>query len=361
MSSIPGREAKVLSKPEFEIFSPVDTERLFKLISSRAEPQVSSGESAVFFDSDASELQAGADGKEAKEREKRTRRNKAKRDQRKKKKEGAKKASVISREASEPEKDQEQPGKAVEKHEEIIHADEKGEEAEVAVDSDKVKKEDRIETTLRAEVQDEIDELLREHRETYERYNRLNRLPVAPMFLDSKTKVVAEAKLPSAQPRVIASFTTEDWRGIHEEANHVFVENQMDASARLANSKSRNLQFQWVFNPTITIKADTYKFLCQLFGLARGNNTLTYGNFINAFMALNPSKRSLVEKAVYQKKSRRTVFQFENAIEINGIVYVPPIGGIHREHESSRFNHERIRDFMMHAGAHPYFFSVLHE
>lgn len=359
MSSIPRREATILAKPEYEIFRPVDTERLFKLISSRPEPQAPSGEAAVFFDSDVSEKQVTIDDKEAREREKRAKRNQARRAQKKKKKQEAKAASAISIEAAESEREEEQLEKVVEKQKDIVKVDKKKEEAEAIAEFAKGKEEEKVETPVGAELQEDIDELLREHRETYERYNRLKRLPARPMFLERDCKVVKEAKLPSAKLRVIASFTTEDWRQIHKEANQVFVENQMDTSARLVYSKSRNLQFQWVFNPQIIIKADTYKFLCQLFGLTRGMKKLTYGKFINAFMALNPSKRALVEKAVYQKKSKRTVFQFEHAIEINGTVFVPPIGGIHREHESSGFNHERIRDFMMHAGAHPYFFIVL--
>lgn len=206
-------------------------------------------------------------------------------------------------------------------------------------------------------VEDEIQELLKEHEETLERYKVMNKLKIDHSKWHGKElKIIEESKIPLKRYRTVAFFSTDDWRMIHEEANKVFVQNQVDETANLLNSKSHAYTFKWVFNPSVEIKADTFKFLCQLFNLTEGTNNLTFNDFLKAFVALNPGKAKIIDESLNKKKTRRTVFQFDHAVECNGNLYIPPIGGVHREHLSSRFNYIQIRKFFMHAGAHPYFF-----
>ena len=111
---------------------------------------------------------------------------------------------------------------------------------------------------------------------------------------------------------------------------------------------------QWVFNPNVRIDFKAYHFLCQLFGLAPGRKSLSFGQFVRTFRMLNPVKAQRMTRRDYV----RSVFQFEHAIETDDHVYVPPIGGAHMEHQSSDFNHEEIHKFMRNGGAHPYFFQL---
>lgn len=214
--------------------------------------------------------------------------------------------------------------------------------------------------TEEIKIQEEIDELLLEHQQTLERYKKLKKLKVDhSKLLDTRFKVVSELAAPQQRSCLVASFSTEDWRMIHSEANEVFIQNQLDGSANYANLRSKTMNFQWVFNRKITIDLETYRFLCQLFNLSSGRNLLTFDNFLRAFAMINPSKGRLISDAFLskgKKKKVRFVFQSEHAIQANGVTYVPPIGGAHCEHASSRFNHKRIHDFVMYSGAHPYFF-----
>jgi hypothetical protein len=88
-----------------------------------------------------------------------------------------------------------------------------------------------------------------------------------------------------------------------------------------------------------------------------GTNYLSYQNFLDAFTTLNPSKAKESRKAT--KCPNRTVFQFSHAIETDDLIYIPPIGGVHPEHLSSRFNQKQVHKFLMHGGAHPYFFKMI--
>jgi hypothetical protein len=209
------------------------------------------------------------------------------------------------------------------------------------------------------EEEEDIEELLQQHRETYERYNQLRKLKLEPEFFVNEFNVIKEDNIPRKSKHIVALFSTENWRKIHVEANRAYVKNQLDATANFVNSRSKTLKFRWVINPEIVIGLETYKFLCQLFSLSRGRNLLTFDNFLKAFMDLNPSKKKLIQLSMYKKKAKRTVFQFEHVIQCNGVTYVPPIGGAHCEHRSSRFNHKQIHEFFMHAGAHPYFFVLV--
>lgn len=209
------------------------------------------------------------------------------------------------------------------------------------------------------EEQEDIEELLQQHRETYERYNQLKKLKLEPEFFVDEFNVIKEGNIPRKSRHVVAMFSTENWRKIHVEANRAYAKNQLDATANLVNSRCKTLKFRWVLNPEIVIGLETYKFLCRLFNLSKGKNTLTFDNFLKTFMDLNPSKKKLIQMSMYKKKAQRTVFQFEHVVQSNGVTYVPPIGGAHCEHRSSRFNHKQIHDFFMHAGAHPYFFVLV--
>jgi hypothetical protein len=251
----------------------------------------------------------------------------------------------------------------------VQSVDDNGANADHLEDEEKSKKMEVSEeialNTEEIKIQKEIDELLQKHRQTLQRYKKLKMLEVDHSKLfDSRFKVVSESAFSQQRSCVVASFSTDDWRMIHSEANEVFIRNQLDGSANYINRRSRTMQFQWVFNRKITIDLDTFKFLCQLFNLSAGNNLLTFDNFLRAFAMINPSKRHQIGDSFFskgKKKKVRFVFQSEHAIQANGVTYVPPIGGAHCEHASSRFNHKRIHDFLMYSGAHPYFFLKIHD
>jgi DNA polymerase III delta subunit len=164
-----------------------------------------------------------------------------------------------------------------------------------------------------------------------------------------------ESKIKKEKPRIVASFRIEDFQFLNSKANQLFVDNQEAESAlTILNSRKKGVTLRWIFNPSVKIDLDAYQFLCELFGLSEGTNYLTFKNFIRTFQMLNPTKSRLSKKEL-----SRSVFQFEHAFETEDEVFVPPIGGCHREHLSSGFNHIQIRQFMTHGGAHPYFFELL--
>lgn len=215
------------------------------------------------------------------------------------------------------------------------------------------------------QTQKEIEDLLQEHRKTLEHYKKLKELKVDhSKLLNTRFQVVSKPS--TSQPRncLVASFTTEDWRMVHCEANRVYIKNQVEWSANCVNQRSTTMKFQWVFDHNITIDLEAYRFLCQLFRLSSGKNLLTFDNFLAVFAMLNPSKKYQIDNAFFSKGSKkkvRFVFQSEHAIQANGVTYVPPIGGAHCEHLSSRFNHKRIRNFLQYCAAHPYFFLKIHD
>lgn len=87
-----------------------------------------------------------------------------------------------------------------------------------------------------------------------------------------------------------------------------------------------------------------------------GTGHLTFLNFRKAVVSLTASSAPKDEKG---RNANRTVFRFYHSFVIDGVVCIPPIGGAHPEHASSRFNLERILAFLEHGGAHPFFFRLI--
>jgi hypothetical protein len=205
------------------------------------------------------------------------------------------------------------------------------------------------------EIQEEWKGIEEEQVRMIEHYRLLEKLKVDHAKLHrNNIRLRTESQIPKEKPRVVAFFHTDDIRQILPFANTVYVENHLkDRASQILNS-GKQVPLQWIFNPAVKIDRNDYQFLCQLFNLSNGVSHLTFANFIRTFSALNPSKAKLTRKEL-----ARSVFQFEHAFETEDQVFIPPIGGAHREHLSSDFNHIEIRRFMMNGGAHPYFFQVI--
>jgi hypothetical protein len=201
-------------------------------------------------------------------------------------------------------------------------------------------------------LREEIEEALRQQQEEIAYYRRLKkeRLDFAKL---QKSHVQSTNDDPPSigKPRKVAFLRTEDFRMISEEANDVFLRNTVLEAARAKYGSAD--RFQWVFDRSVVIDAHAYKSLCQVFGLAQGKAFLTFENFFDAISQINRTAKD-------KKMLASTVFKFNHVIETaKGEVLVPPIGEVHREHLSSRFNHEQVRKFLMHGGCHPYFFTAL--
>jgi hypothetical protein len=163
-----------------------------------------------------------------------------------------------------------------------------------------------------------------------------------------------ESKSNKEKPRVVAFFCTDDFRLLYSAADEMYEKNVTNSTAAIVLGSGKPVTLRWLFNPAVVIDKDDYQFLCQLFNLARGRNYLTFDNFLRTFQVLNPIKSRL-----NRKELARSVFQFEHVFETEDQVFVPPVGGGHREHLSSAFNHDQIRRFMRNGGAHPYFFELV--
>lgn len=206
-------------------------------------------------------------------------------------------------------------------------------------------------------IQEEVDQLMKEQAAEIQRYKTLKKQSLdLAKSQHSKVKVVNDSKASPKTIRMVAFLHTEDFRLINQQANELYLQNMVEDAARV-NINGGSGRFKWVFDPSIVIDFDSYKFLCQLFSVVEGKTSLTYDNFLSTFSKLNPNKGANLTKR--SKALNRTVFQFDHAFEADGVIYVPPIGGAHREHLSSRFNHIQIRKFLMHGGFHPYFFLKL--
>jgi hypothetical protein len=127
--------------------------------------------------------------------------------------------------------------------------------------------------------------------------------------------------------------------------------------AEFVANRNGAFKFEWIFNPSVVIDRSTYLFLCQVFHVVQGNDRLNFDTFVKAYVALTEEKKSSSKSA--RKSANRTVFQFNHVIETESTIYVPPIGGVHPEHKSSRFNLSQVTKFLTHGGAHPYFFRLL--
>lgn len=204
-----------------------------------------------------------------------------------------------------------------------------------------------------AKISEEWKLIEEEQLRVIEHYKLLAKLENAKLR-HNKVRFQMESNASKEKRRVVASFRTEDFRYLNSKANQLFIDNQEAETVLTVLNSRKSVTLRWIFNPSVTIDRDAYHFLCQLFGLAHGSNHLTFPNFIRTFQLLNPSKSKL-----NRKELSRSVFQFEHAFETEDEVYVPPIGGGHREHLSSAFNHIQIRQFMMNGGAHPYFFELI--
>jgi hypothetical protein len=189
-----------------------------------------------------------------------------------------------------------------------------------------------------------------------EKYRLLRKLKVDHAKLHRHTVLPqTESQVKKEKPRVVAFFHTDDLRLILPQANMLFTENQVNDTARQVINAGKDVRLAWIFNPAVIIDFASYQFLCQLFNLTQGRNQLTFDVFLKSFQKLSPMKTNMMTK----KEFARSVFQFDHAFETKDQVFVPPIGGAHREHMSSDFNHDVILKFMMRGGAHPYFFELL--
>jgi hypothetical protein len=209
------------------------------------------------------------------------------------------------------------------------------------------------------EIEREVAELIREQQEMIEKYRVMKKVQRDHSALYAKQIKVGDVrKMNMKKERVIASLRTNDFRLISDAANTAYINNELNKTGQLiANSKKKTVRLQWVFNPDVVINRNTFLFLCQVFDVINSPNHLSYQNFLNAFVALNPSKRDEFRRAA--KCPNRTVFQFSHVIETDDVIYIPPIGGVHPEHLSSGFNLKQAHKFLMHGGAHPYFFIMI--
>lgn len=200
-------------------------------------------------------------------------------------------------------------------------------------------------------VREEIEEAMRQQKEEIAYYRRLKKEKLDFAKLE-KSRIQPIKDDPSiGKPKKVAFLRTEDFRMISEEADQVFLGNTVSEAARAKYGSAD--RFQWVFDRSVVIDAHAYKFLCQVFGLAQGKAFLTFENFFDAISQINRTGKD-------RKMLASTVFKFNHVIETaTGEVLVPPIGEVHKEHLSSRFNHEQVRKFLMHGGCHPYFFISL--
>ncbi len=148
----------------------------------------------------------------------------------------------------------------------------------------------------------------------------------------------------------IVFLSTEDICALIPEASTVSDRNVYLDTPNLALSDSK-IKLQWIFDESIIIGQDEYLFLCQVFNLIRGSNYLSFDKFLKTVQRLT--------KASTKLDVSKTVFRFNHAFLIDGQVCLPPINGVHREHESSGFNHIQVKKFLMHGGAHPYFFRII--
>lgn len=161
----------------------------------------------------------------------------------------------------------------------------------------------------------------------------------------------------SRQQHTVEFFSTNDFLGLHPEASEAYHRNMYNGLALLAQSDP-SLRLEWVFVPGVVIGQETFRFLCQVFNLDPGTNLLTFANFVRAFdkLTLSSKDRTMAGRAM---RTSRPVFRFTHAFTVEGRVCLPPMEEIHREHESSGFNWKRVKAFLTHGGAHPYFFRVV--
>jgi hypothetical protein len=206
-------------------------------------------------------------------------------------------------------------------------------------------------------IKEEVEELMRLQNMEIQIFKKLKKQSLdLARARRSKVNVVVERQATQKKPRMVAFLHTDDLRLINDQANELYLRNTVQDAGR-NNVTMGNGKFRWIFNPEIVIDFDGYQFLCQVFNVVDGQACLTYDLFLKTFSKLNPIKANVIEKR--SKALNRTVFQFDHAFECEHAIYVPPIGGAHREHLSSRFNHQQIRKFLMHGGCHPYFFERL--
>lgn len=204
-------------------------------------------------------------------------------------------------------------------------------------------------------VQDEWKEIEQEQLRLFQHYKLLEKLRIDHAKLQrNQIRLQTEASIAKEKPRVVASFSTDDLCFLFPEANQLYADNKANDSASTILSSGGAVALRWIFNPAVVIDKDDYQFLCRLFNMGRGKGKLDFDDFLRTFQVLNPNKARLSRKEL-----ARCVFQFEHAFETEDQVFVPPIGGGHREHMSSGFNHDEIRRFMMNGGAHPYFFELI--
>ncbi len=138
----------------------------------------------------------------------------------------------------------------------------------------------------------------------------------------------------------VACWSTSDFMSFYPDLAELFDSNLLLGIEDSANS----MRFMWFFDPQIIIDRDTHLFLCQLFNIVEGKNRLSFRNFLRTIRQLNGQSTS------------KFVYRFRHKFLLDGNTYVPPIGSVHPEHRSSRFNHEQALRLLEHAGAHPYFF-----
>ncbi len=168
--------------------------------------------------------------------------------------------------------------------------------------------------------------------------------------------IPAPSKIENNSQTRISSFTLNDFFELFPDVAVLYSENVTLGLAFMA-MKNKSMRFRWFFDPSIVIKQKTFLFLCQVFGEAEGKKTLTFVNFQKAYLELNGQ----IPPKGKSGDANRTVFRSSHSFLVDGVTCIPPIGGVHPEHLSSRFNHIQIRTFLSRSGFHPYFFEHVEE
>lgn len=205
--------------------------------------------------------------------------------------------------------------------------------------------------------QDVKDRWEEEYRSELSKYAQLKSLPESThedVTASKKCFKLLKSPETSAKASFVAMWSTNDFINLFPHANQVYYEN-IARNTALRSTQDSTMKFRWIFCPEVVIDVKAFRFLCKVFGLLIGKKDLTFSNFQRAFLALTSGH------IAGPSKGNRTVFRFNHQFELDGQICVPPIGGVHPEHLSSRFNHVQVRKFLEHGGAHPYFFEEIWE
>ncbi len=207
--------------------------------------------------------------------------------------------------------------------------------------------------------EEKAEKWMAKYKEELSRYEEMKELDIADgEFIKStqkKAKVVATPKsINVCTNTMVASFSTNDFFELFPDCADLYNKNVVMGLAFLANS-NKTMRFRWIFDPNIVIKHKTFLFLCQVFGELEGRKKLTFVNFQKAYFELNGQDLPIGKHG----DANRTVFRSNHSFLVDGVTCIPPVGGVHPEHLSSRFNHVQVRSFLTKCGFHPFFFEIV--